>query len=151
MMKYEHLKSAGNTFQAIVIGSGISGGWVAKELCDKGIQTLVLERGRDVRHLKDYPTAAKDPWEFTYRGQLPTEIEQRNPIVSRCYAFDDTTEHFFVKDDEHPYVQEKPFDWIRGYQLGGKSLIWARQTQRWSRFEFEKPARDGYSTSWPIG
>jgi choline dehydrogenase-like flavoprotein len=147
---YQLLKNDANTFQAIVIGSGISGGWVAKELCDKGIATLMLERGRDVRHLRDYPTATTDPWEFPNRVDLPLETSEKNPIASRCYAFDDATKHFFVKDEEHPYIQEKPFDWIRGYQLGGRSLIWARQTQRWSRFEFEKPSRDGYSIPWPI-
>jgi len=150
-LDYAAMKNSENSFQAIVIGSGISGAWAAKELCDNNIRTLVLERGRDVRHLKDYPTAAMDPWEFTNRGHLPIDIEEQNPIASRCYAFDDTTKHFFVKDEEHPYIQKKPFDWIRGYQLGGRSLIWARQTQRWSRFEFEKPHRDGYSIEWPIG
>lgn len=138
------------TYDAIVIGSGISGGWAAKELCDKGFKTLVLERGGMVKHIQDYPTAMKDPWEFPRRGALPEEIEAANPIVSRCYAFDDTTEHFFVKDQEHPYIQEKPFDWIRGYQVGGKSLLWARQTQRWSDYEFEAPARDGFAVDWPI-
>ncbi|MEN9633632.1 MAG: hypothetical protein RL077_2036 [Verrucomicrobiota bacterium] len=138
-----------NTFDAIVIGSGISGGWAAKELCEHGLKTLVLERGRDVQHLKDYPTALKNPWDLPHRGKLPHTIARENPIVKRCYAFDETTAHFFVKDGEHPYVQEKPFDWIRGYQVGGKSLIWARQTQRWSRFDFEGPARDGFG-EWPI-
>ena len=123
------------TYDAIVIGSGMSGGWAAKELCDKGLKTLVLERGREVKHLEDYPTATKNPWDFPYRGQLPLEVNEANPIAERCYAFGDATKHFFVKDAEHPYVQEKPFDWIRGYQTGGKSLLWARQVQRWSRFE----------------
>ena len=140
-----------NNYDAIVIGSGISGGWAAKELCEKGLKTLVLERGRDVKHVVNYPTATTDPWDFPNRGKLPLKVRQENPVASRCYAFDDATEHFFVKDKEHPYIQEKPFDWIRGYQVGGKSLIWARQTQRWSRYEFENPARDGYSISWPIG
>ena len=138
------------TFDAIVIGSGISGGWAAKELCEKGLKTLVLERGRDVKHVKDYPTTNKMPWEFEHRGRLPLDVEQANPVVSRCYAFGEATEHFFVKDTEHPYVQEKPFDWIRGYQVGGKSLLWARQTQRWSDFDFEGPARDGFAVDWPI-
>lgn len=138
------------TYDAIVIGSGMSGGWAAKELCDKGLKTLVLERGREVKHLEDYPTATKNPWDFPYRGQLPLEVNQANPIADRCYAFDDTTKHFFVKDAEHPYIQEKPFDWIRGYQTGGKSLLWARQVQRWSRFEFEAPGRDGFAVDWPI-
>jgi choline dehydrogenase-like flavoprotein len=141
---------AQNTFDAIVIGSGISGGWAAKELCDHGLRTLVLERGRDVKHVVDYPTTSMNPWEFKHRGQLTTQLRKENPIADRCYAFDEATQHFFVKDKEHPYVQEKPFDWIRGYQVGGKSLLWARATQRWSRFEFEGPARDGYAVDWPI-
>lgn len=139
-----------NTFDALVIGSGISGGWAAKEFCDKGLKTLVLERGRNVVHNKDYPTTNMMPWEFAHRGQVPAEITEKNPVVSRCYAFREDAMHFFVKDTEHPYIQEKPFDWIRGYQVGGKSLLWARQTQRWSDFDFEGPARDGFAVDWPI-
>jgi choline dehydrogenase-like flavoprotein len=142
--------TAQHTFDAIVIGSGISGGWAAKELCEKGLKTLVLERGRDVVHLKDYPTTNMNPWEFEHRGEVPQEIQQANPVVSKCYAFREDAMHFFVKDTEHPDVQEKPFDWIRGYQVGGKSLLWARQTQRWSDFDFEGPARDGFAVDWPI-
>ena len=138
------------SFDAIVIGSGMSGGWAAKELTGKGLKTLVLERGRDVVHLKDYPTTNMMPWEFEHRGQVPEAIQEANPVVSRCYAFREDAMHFFVKDTEHPYVQEKPFDWIRGYQVGGKSLLWARQTQRWSDFDFEGPARDGFAVDWPI-
>lgn len=141
---------AQNTYDAIVIGSGISGGWAAKELCDHGIKTLLLERGKDVVHVKDYPTATKNPWDFPHRGELPLSIAKENPIVGRCYAFNEATQHFFVKDKDHPYIQEKPFDWIRGYQVGGKSLLWARQTQRWSKYDFEGPARDGYAVDWPI-
>ncbi|MDB4918207.1 GMC family oxidoreductase [Mucilaginibacter sp.] len=138
------------TFDAIVIGSGISGGWAAKELTGNGLKTLVLERGRDVKHIKDYPTTNKYPWEFEHHGQLPSVVMEANPIVGRCYAFGEDSAHFFVKDKEHPYVQQKPFDWIRGYQVGGKSLLWARQTQRWSDFDFEGPARDGFAVDWPI-
>lgn len=138
------------TFDAIVIGSGISGGWAAKELCDRGLKTLVLERGRPVKHRHDYPTAGSDPWHFDFRGRIPQDEIDRNPIVARCYAYNDATKHFFVKDEEHPYIQEKRFDWIRGYQEGGKSLIWARQGQRWSRYDFEGPARDGYGIEWPV-
>jgi choline dehydrogenase-like flavoprotein len=138
------------TFDAIVIGSGISGGWAAKELTEKGLKTLVLERGRDVKHLVDYPTTNMNPWEFEHRGQLTAQEKEQNPVVSKCYAFREDAKHFFVKDNEHPYVQEKPFDWIRGYQVGGKSLLWARQTQRWSDFDFEGPARDGFAVDWPI-
>lgn len=138
-----------NQYDAIVIGSGISGGWAAKELCEKGLKTLVLERGRDVVHLKDYPTATKQPWEFPHRKGKTLTMEEENPVLNRCYAYNETSEHFFVKDKEHPYVQEKPYDWIRGYQVGGKSLLWARQTQRWSKYDFEGPARDGFG-NWPI-
>src|SRR5690349_24825612 len=139
-----------NTYEAIVIGSGISGGWAAKELGDKGVKTLVLERGRNVEHLKDYPTTNMKPWEFEHRGQMPEDVVKANPVVSRCYAFQEDAMHFFVKDNDHPYIQEKPFDWIRGYQVGGKSIMWARQTQRWSNFDFEGPARDGFAVDWPI-
>lgn len=138
------------TFDAIVIGSGISGGWAAKEFTEKGLKTLVLERGRDVKHLKDYPTTNKYPWEFPHRGQIPEAIKAENPSISRCYAFKEDAMHFFVKDKDHPYIQDKPFDLIRGYQVGGKSLMWARQTQRWSNFDFEGPTRDGFAVDWPI-
>jgi len=138
-----------HSFDAIVIGSGMSGGWAAKELCDHGLKTLVLERGRDVKHVKDYPTTSMNLWEFRHRGRMPLKVEEENPIVARCYAYGEATDHFFVKDKEHPYIQEKPFDWIRGYQVGGKSLLWARATQRWSKFDFEGPVRDGIA-DWPI-
>jgi choline dehydrogenase-like flavoprotein len=139
-----------HTYDAIVIGSGISGGWAAKELCEKGLKTLLLERGKDVVHLKDYPTATKAPWEFPHHLKMSHADKTENPVVSRCYAYNESTEHFFVKDNDHPYIQEKPFDWIRGYQVGGKSLLWARQTQRWSKYDFEGPARDGFAVDWPI-
>lgn len=138
------------TFDAIVIGSGISGGWAAKELTGKGLRTLVLERGRNVQHVTDYPTTLKNPWEFDHLGQMPKAVVDANPVVSKCYAFKEDSAHFFVKDADHPYVQEKPFDWIRGYQVGGKSLLWARQTQRWSQYDFDGPARDGFAVEWPI-
>ena len=138
------------TYGAIVIGSGIAGGWAAKEFCDKGVKTLVLERGRKVTHNEDYPTTLMSPWEFPHRGRLTQEEIDANPIASKCYIFKEDAKHFVVKDKEHPYEQDKPFDWIRGYQVGGKSLLWARQTQRWSQFDFDGPARDGYATPWPI-
>lgn len=137
-------------FDAIVIGSGISGGWAAKELCEKGLKTLVLERGRNVVHQKDYPTANFNPWDMPHRGKIPPPELAFNPIVSKCYAYREDTKHFFVNDKEHPYIQEKPFSWIRGYQVGGKSLLWARQTQRWSKYDFEAPLRDGFAVDWPI-
>jgi choline dehydrogenase-like flavoprotein len=139
-----------NTFDAIVIGSGISGGWAAKELCDLGLKTLVLERGRNITHIKDYPTATMNPWDFEHRGANPDALKKANPVISKCYAWGEDTYQFFVKDAEHPYVQEKPFDWIRGYQVGGKSIMWGRACQRWSDFEFTSPLRYGYAIDWPI-
>ena len=139
-----------NTFDVIVIGSGMSGGWAAKEFTEKGLKTLVLERGAEVKHLRDYPTTNKMPWEFEHRNEIPNEIKEANPVVSKCYAFREDAQHFFVKDAAHPYEQVKPFDWIRGYQTGGKSLLWARQTQRWSKYDFEGPQRDGFAVDWPI-
>lgn len=138
------------TFDAIVIGSGISGGWAAKELCEKGLKTLVLERGRDVKHVVDYPTALKRPWEFPHRLSLSREVVRKNPLISKAAGYNEDTAHFFIEDEDHPYIQEKPFDWIRGYQVGGKSLIWGRACQRWSNFEFTAPARFGYGIDWPI-
>jgi Choline dehydrogenase and related flavoproteins len=138
------------TFDAIVIGSGASGGWAAKEFTEKGLKTLVLERGRNVEHVKDYPTTNLYPYELDHRGETTYADKQANPIANRCYAYKEDTAHFFVKDEEHPYIQEKEFDWIRGYQVGGKTLLWARQTQRWSEYDFEGPARDGFAVDWPI-
>jgi choline dehydrogenase-like flavoprotein len=140
-----------NTYDAIVVGSGISGGWAAKELCEAGLKTLVLERGRDVQHIKDYPTANLAPWQLPHRGQMTEKFLIESPLISRAAGFDESTRHFFIKDNDHPYVQEKPFDWIRGYQVGGKSLTWGRACPRWSPNEFISPARDGYGIEWPIG
>jgi len=135
------------TYDAIVIGSGASGGWAAKELCDKGLKTLVLERGREVKHGADYPTASKAPWEFEYRGSVP--IEKRKDYQGARILRAETLQ-WALKDDEQPFVQEKPFRWVRGYHMGGKSLMWARQTQRWSDLDFEGPVRDGFAIDWPI-
>ena len=140
-----------NNYDAIVVGSGISGGWAAKELCEAGLKTLVLERGRDVVHLKDYPTAMWAPWQLPHRGAMPDAFVKENPLITLAPGFDESTQHFFIKDNDHPYVQEKPFEWIRGYQVGGKSLIWGRACPRWSKYEFTAPARDGYGIEWPIG
>jgi choline dehydrogenase-like flavoprotein len=109
-----------------------------------------LSAGKDVVHIRDYPTATKNPWDFPHRGDITPAVAKENPVLSKCYAYSEASQHFFVKDAEHPYVQEKPFDWIRGYQVGGKSLLWARQTQRWSKFDFEGPARDGFAVDWPF-
>lgn len=139
-----------NSFDAIVIGSGISGGWAAKELCELGLKTLVLERGRNIEHRVDYPTMNLAPWELKHRGHLTKRFLKENPLITKAAGFGEDTMHFFIKDEDHPYVQEKPFDWIRGYQVGGKSLTWGRACQRWSNYEFTAPARLGYGTDWPI-
>lgn len=139
-----------NIYDAIVIGAGMSGSWAAKELCDNGIKTLLLERGRDVKHITDYPTTNMNTWEFEHRNRLTQSQIDDNPVVSKCYAFRESTDHFFVKDKEHTYTETKPFDWIRGYQVGGKSIMWARQVQRWSDYDFTGPARDGFAVDWPI-
>ncbi len=137
-------------FDVIVVGSGISGGWAAKEFAEQGLKTLVIERGRMVKHIKDYPTANLDPWEFPHYGaktQEDLKLYNRNSVH---YAFNESTKHFYVADDEQPYIEEQPFRWIRGYQVGGKSLLWARQTQRWSPYEFSAPKDHNYGIEWPI-
>jgi choline dehydrogenase-like flavoprotein len=139
-----------NTYDAIVVGSGISGGWAAKELCEKGLKTLVLERGRNVEHIKDYTDTNKDPWELKHRGGITNEDRENSPIQSRIYAWNEVSKHFFVNDKENPYNQVKPFDWIRGYHVGGRSLMWGRQCYRWSDLDFEANAKDGHGVDWPI-
>jgi len=138
------------TYDAIVVGSGISGGWAAKELCDHGLKTLVLERGRNVQHIKDYPTMNVKPWELPHRGAVPVKMREQNPLISKAAGYGEDTAHFFIKDADHPYVQEKPFDWVRGYQVGGKSLTWGRVSLRWSDFDFTANQVDGHGVDWPI-
>lgn len=143
--------NANRTYDAIVIGSGISGGWAAKELTQKGLRTLVLERGRPVEHVTDYPTTMSSPWEMAHRGRYPLEVLEKSPTQRNVgYAFNEYSGHFFIRDTDHPYQQTKPFDWIRGYQVGGKSLSWARWTQRWAPFNFEDNLKDGHGVDWPI-
>jgi len=142
------LTGTSDRYDAIVIGSGISGGWAAKELTGKGLKTLVLERGRDVKHVTDYPTANLNPWEFEHRGQVPLAVQQQYGNI-RSFMREETL-HWAIKPDEQPFVEEQPFTWTRGYHVGGKSLLWARQTQRLSEFDFDGPARDGFAVDWPI-
>ena len=137
-------------YDAIVVGSGISGGWAAKELCEKGLKTLLLERGRDVKHVKDYPTANLDPWEIPNRNMLTQEDMETYPVQSKVYHFGQDDKHFFVKDTEHPYEQAKPFWWTQGNQVGGKSLLWSRHTFRFSDLDFEANMKEGVGIDWPI-
>jgi choline dehydrogenase-like flavoprotein len=138
-----------NSFDAIVVGSGMSGGWAAKELTEKGLRTLVLERGRMVRH-GEYPTATKDPWELPYGNRITQEIRHRKPVQSRTGYPTPANEHWFVDDVDHPYVETNPFDWLRGYHVGGRSLMWARQSYRFGPMDFEANAKEGVGVPWPV-
>lgn len=137
-------------YDAIVVGSGISGGWAAKELTEKGLKTLLLERGRDVKHVKDYPTATLDPWELPNHNILTEEDRKTYPVQSKVYHFGQDDKHFFVKDTEHTYGQVKPFLWTQGNQVGGKSLLWSRHTFRLSDLDFEANLKEGVGIDWPI-
>lgn len=147
-----HLNTKGkeqNTYDAIVVGSGISGGWAAKELCEKGLKVLLLDRGRNVAH-GDYPTATKAPWEFPHRLNLTEEDKKRNFVQSRHYSFREDNKHFYINDQENPYEETRRFDWIRGDIVGGRSLLWARACYRWSDLDFEANQKDGHGVDWPI-
>jgi len=141
-----------NTYDAIVIGSGISGGWAAKELSEKGLKTLVLERGRMVRHVLDYPTANMNPWDLKFGNQVPkSEIKQHYQKQNRTgFTIKQDSKHWFVKDDENPYSEVKRFDWIRGYHVGGRSIMWGRVSLRLSDLDFEANAKEGIGVDWPI-
>jgi glucoside 3-dehydrogenase (cytochrome c) catalytic subunit len=138
------------TYDAIVVGSGISGGWAAKELTEAGLRTLVLERGRNVEHVKDYPTAMKAPWELPH-GNKPTQQDLADyPVQKDLYLFGQDSKHFLVKDVDHPYNAVQEFRWFRGYQVGGRSLLWARHCFRWSDLDFEANLKEGVGIDWPI-
>jgi len=139
-----------HSYDAIVIGTGITGGWAAKELTEKGLKTLVLDRGRDVKH-GDYPTATKDIWEFPYGGRATDEDLKRQAVAARSgYAITQASKHWFVDDTEHPYTEVHRFDWIRGYHVGGRSIMWGRQSYRWSDIDFTANAKDGIAVDWPV-
>lgn len=139
-------------FDAIVVGSGMSGGWAAKEFCEKGLKTLVLERGRAVKHREDYPTENKAPWELSNNGRVPKEELNKDYEIQKMAFLQEYNKHFFVKDSEHPYTQpdDKMFTWIRGYHQGGRSLTWGKQTYRWSEMDFNSNKNDGHGIDWPI-
>jgi len=138
-------------YDAIVVGSGISGGWAAKELTEKGMKVLLLERGRNIEHIKDYVNATKESWEFPHRGIMPTqEMLQNYPVLKRDYPLNETVLDFWVKDKESPYTETKPFSWFRGYHVGGRSLMWGRQSYRFNKWDFEANAKDGFGVDWPI-
>ena len=139
-----------NKYDAIVIGSGMSGGWAAKELCEKGLKTLVLEKGRMVNHITDYPTASMDVWELPNHGGLTHKEKEEHSVQMRTGFLGSDTVNFFNNDKKNPYIEEKPFDWIRGNQVGGRSLLWGKQVYRWSDLDFEANAREGIAVDWPI-
>ena len=137
-------------YDAIVVGSGISGGWAAKELTEKGLRVLVLERGRNVEHIKDYVNATKASWQYPHRGGRTKAMEEQYPVLKRDYPLNEKNLAFWVNDKESPYTEVRRFDWYRGYQVGGRSLMWGRQSYRWSDIDFEGNAKDGIAIDWPI-
>lgn len=139
-----------NSFDAIVVGSGISGGWAAKELCEKGLKVLMLERGRNLEHVKDYKSASKNPWEFEHRGKTTREQKEKYPVVHRGWAAQEQVMDYWTNEEDCPYTEKKPFTWWRSYQLGGRSVMWGRQSYRWSDFDFEANAKEGIAIDWPI-
>ncbi len=141
---------AQNTFDAIVVGSGISGGWAAKELTEKGLKVLMLERGRDFEHIKDYKTAAKDPWEFEHHGRTTQQQKKDYPVIHRGWAASEAVMDSWANEIDNPYVEVKPFTWWRSYQLGGRSILWGRQSYRWSDLDFEANGKEGIGVDWPI-
>ena len=150
-MTYMNKPNTSELYDAIVVGSGISGGWAAKELCENGMKTLVLERGRMIEHIKDYHTMNMDPWDFEFKGNLPREEEAKQLKQSRSgYTTDEAHRHFFVNDLEHPYNETKRFDWLRGYHVGGRSLVWGRHSYRWSDFDFEANKNENIAVDWPV-
>jgi choline dehydrogenase-like flavoprotein len=137
-------------FDAIVVGSGISGGWAAKELTEKGLKVLLLERGRNIEHIKDYVNASKDPWDYPHRGRPTQEMKRNHPVLQRDFVLNEETNGMWANEQESPYVEKKPFDWFRGYHVGGRSLLWGRQSYRLSPQDFEANLREGIATDWPI-
>ncbi len=141
---------ADNTYDAIVIGSGISGGWAAKELTEKGLKTIMLERGKDIVHVKDYVNAQKGVWEFPHRGGRTQEMIKDYPVLKRDYPLNEMNLDWWASDQDSPYTEVKRMDWFRGYHVGGRSLLWGRQCYRWSDYDFEANAKDGIAIDWPI-
>lgn len=141
---------AEQTFDAIVVGSGISGGWAAKELTEKGLKVLMLERGRNIEHIKDYVNANKEAWDFPHRGRKTQEMIKDYPVLNRDYPLNETNLDYWVNEKESPYTEVKRYDWFRGYHVGGRSLMWGRQSYRWSDFDFEANAKDGIAIDWPV-
>jgi choline dehydrogenase-like flavoprotein len=138
-------------YDAIVVGSGISGGWAAKELTEKGLKVLLLERGRNIEHVKDYVNATKESWEFPHRGLKPTQqMLEDYPVLKRDYPLNESVLDYWVKDKECPYTETKPFSWFRGYHVGGRSLTWGRQSYRFNKWDFEANLVDGHGVDWPI-
>ncbi len=139
------------SYDAIVVGTGISGGWAAKELCENGLKTLVLERGPMVKHREDYPTANKDPWDFPHGGRATREDVKKQEKQSRTgYTTGAASKHWFVNDLEHPYNETKRFDWMRGYHVGGRSIMWGRHSYRWSDIDFGANKKEGIAVDWPV-
>ncbi|MDX1482600.1 MAG: GMC family oxidoreductase [Woeseiaceae bacterium] len=141
---------ATETYDAIVVGSGISGGWAAKELTENGLDVLLLERGKNVEHVKDYVNARKAPWEYPHRGGRTVAMEEAYPVLRRDYPLNEKNLDWWASDQDSPYTEIRRFDWFRGYQVGGRSLLWGRHSYRLSDFDFEANAKEGIGVDWPI-
>jgi len=141
---------AEQNYDAIVVGSGISGGWAAKELTEKGMKVLLLERGRNIEHITDYKNALKAPWELPHRGKNTQQLLRDHPVLKRDYVLWEANDDYWANEQECPYTEEKPFAWFRGYHVGGRSLMWGRQSYRWSDFDFEANQAEGWAVDWPI-
>ena len=137
-------------YDAIVVGSGISGGWAAKELTERGLRVLLLERGKNIEHIKDYHNATKPPWAYPHRGGRTKEMERRYPVLKRDFPLNEKNLDWWASDEESPYTEVKRFDWYRGYHVGGRSLMWGRCSFRWSDIDFEANVKEGLGTDWPI-
>ena len=153
MSEFSYVNDTKEKFDVLVVGSGVTGGWAAKEFCELGYKTLMIERGRVVEHRKDYIGEGKGPWQFPNRTKVENLLaEQQFSVQKKCYAFTDATKHFFANDRDYPYSTEKGtgFDWIKANQLGGKSLLWHRQSYRFSDYDFNANKADGHGIDWPI-
>ena len=144
------MQSQEQNYDAIVVGSGISGGWAAKELTEKGLRVLLLERGKNVEHVKDYVNATKGPWEYPHRGGRTREMEENYPVLKRDYPLNEKNLDWWASDQDSPYTEIQRFDWYRGYQVGGRSLLWGRQSYRLGDLDFEANAKEGIAIDWPI-
>jgi choline dehydrogenase-like flavoprotein len=138
------------TYDAIVVGSGISGGWAAKELTEQGLKVLLLERGENIEHITGYVNALKAPWELPHRNRITNQIREVHATMTRDFFMDEGNAYYWTNEKDCPYIEKRPFDWFRGYHVGGRSLMWGRQSYRWNRFDYEANLKEGVGVDWPV-